>query len=88
MAHTDQLPPGWDEHRVRRVIAHYEDQTDQQAIVEDDAAFKSGQRTVVEVLAELMPVIRGLLQLLPPTAKPKTRKAAGRSSRAKSMEAK
>jgi len=88
MAHTNQLPPGWDEERVRRVIAHYENQTDQQAIAEDNAAFKSGRRTVVEVPSELMPVIRGLLQLLPPAAKPKTRKAARRSSRAKSLEAK
>ncbi len=68
MAHTNQLPPGWDEERVRRVIAHYESQTDQQAIAEDGAAFKSGRRTVVEVPAELMPVIRGLIQLLPPAA--------------------
>jgi hypothetical protein len=88
MAHTNQLPPGWDEECVRRVIAHYENQTDQQAIAEDDAAFKSGRRTVVEVPAELMPVIRGMLQLLPPAAKPKTGKAARRSSRAKSLEAK
>jgi hypothetical protein len=88
MAHTNQFPTGWDEERVRRVIAHYESQTDQQAIAEDGAAFKSGRRTVVEVPAELMPVIRGLLQLLSPAAKPKTRKAAGRSSRAKSLEAK
>jgi hypothetical protein len=88
MAHTNQLPPGWDEERVRRVITHYEKQTDQQAVAEDDAVFKSGRRTVVEVPAELMPVIRGLLQLLPPAAKSKTRKAARRKSPAKSLEAK
>ena len=37
-----QLPPGWDEERVRRVIAHYESQTDQQAIAEGGAAFRAG----------------------------------------------
>ncbi len=88
MPHIKQLPPGWDEERVRRVIAHYESQTEQQAIVEDTAAFKSGRRTVVEVPAELMPVIRGLIQLLPPAAKPKTSKSSQSSSRAKSLEAK
>jgi hypothetical protein len=45
----NQFPPGWDEEHVRRVIAHYESQTEQQAIAEDDAAFKSRRRTVVEV---------------------------------------
>ena len=87
MAHSNQLPPGWDEERVQRVIAHYESQTEQQAIAEDTAAFKSGRRTVVEVPAELMPVIRGLIQLLPPTANPKTPKSSRSSSRAKSLEA-
>jgi hypothetical protein len=45
----NQFPPGWDEARVRRVIAHYESQTESQAIAEDDAAFESGRRTVAEV---------------------------------------
>lgn len=31
------FPPGWDEDRVRKVIAHYEHQTDEEAIAEDEA---------------------------------------------------
>lgn len=33
------FPPGWDEDRIKRVIAHYERQTNEEAIAEDEAAF-------------------------------------------------
>ena len=32
-----QLPTGWDEEQVRRVIAHYEDQAEDEAVEEDEA---------------------------------------------------
>jgi len=54
------FPPGWDEERVRRVLAHYETQTEDEAVEEDEKAFEKGQ-TVIEVPAELMPVIREVL---------------------------
>jgi hypothetical protein len=54
------FPPGWDEERVRRVLAHYEVQTEEEAVAEDESAFEKG-RTVIEVPAELMPVIREVL---------------------------
>ncbi len=53
------FPPGWDEERVRRVLAHYEAQTDEEAVAEDERAFKG--RTMLEVPSELMPVIRELI---------------------------
>jgi hypothetical protein len=54
------FPPGWDEERVRQVLAHYETQTEDEAVAEDERAFEKGQ-TVIEVPAELMPVIREVL---------------------------
>ena len=54
------FPPGWDEERVRRVLAHYETQTEDEAVDEDERAFEKGQ-TVIEVPAELMPVIREVI---------------------------
>lgn len=57
----NQFPPGWDEERVHRVLAHYERQTEEEAVAEDEQAFKKGGRTVVEVPAELMPVIREVI---------------------------
>ena len=57
----NQFPPGWDEERVRRVLAHYETQTEEEAVAEDERSFKRRWRTVVEVPAELMPVIREVI---------------------------
>ena len=37
---NNQFPPGWDEERVRRILAHYELQSDAEAAAEDEAAFK------------------------------------------------
>jgi hypothetical protein len=57
----NQFPAGWDEERVRQVLAHYETQTDEEATAEDRAAFKGKKRTVIEVPTELVPVIRELI---------------------------
>jgi hypothetical protein len=54
------FPPGWDEERVRRVLAHYETWTEEEAVAEDERAFEKGQ-TVIEVPAELMPGIREVI---------------------------
>jgi len=37
---SKRFPPGWDEERVRRVLAHYEAQTEEEAVAEDEEAFK------------------------------------------------
>jgi hypothetical protein len=54
-------PPGWDEQRVRRVLKHYEQQTDEQAVAEDEAAFEDSAQTVMEVPRDLVPEIRELI---------------------------
>lgn len=51
----NQFPPGWDEARVRRVLAHYENQPDDEAVAEDELAFRGAARTTIEVPAELLP---------------------------------
>lgn len=56
-----KFPPGWDEERVRRVLAHYEQQTEEEAVAEDEAAFEDSTRTVIEVPKELLPAIRELI---------------------------
>ena len=33
-----EFPPGWDEARVRKVIAHYEQQSEEEAVAGDKAA--------------------------------------------------
>jgi hypothetical protein len=56
-----KFPPGWDEERVRRVLAHYEQQTEAEAVAEDEAAFEDSTQAVVEVPKELVPAIRELI---------------------------
>jgi hypothetical protein len=56
-----KFPPGWDEERVRRVLAHYEDQSEEEAVAEDEAAFENAKETTMEVPRELLPAVRQLL---------------------------
>ena len=55
------FPAGWDEARVRRVLEHYESQSDEEAVAEDEAAFESTTHTIMEVPVELVPEVRELL---------------------------
>ena len=61
------FPAGWDEKRVRRVLSHYEKQTDEQAVAEDESVFKGKRRAVIEVPVELIPVIREIIAQYNPT---------------------
>lgn len=56
-----KYPAGWDEERVKRVLAHYEQQTDDEAVAEDEAAYESTTHTAMEVPVELVPAVRELL---------------------------
>ena len=58
---TDAFPPGWDEDRVREVLAHYEAQTEEQAVAEDEAAAEDPSQTVMEIPTELVPHVRQLI---------------------------
>ena len=57
----NRFSPGWDEERVRKVLAHYEEQTEAEAVAEDEAAFEEPTQTVMEVPTALVPVIRELI---------------------------
>lgn len=56
-----RFPPGWDEERVKRVIAHYQSQSEEEAVAEDEAAFEAPDQTVMEVPNDLVPAIRALI---------------------------
>ncbi len=60
-APQQQFPSGWDEERVRRVLEHYENQTEEEAVAEDEAAFEAKGQTVMVVPTELVPEIRKLI---------------------------
>ena len=56
-----KFPPGWDKKRVQRVLAHYEEQTEEEAVAEDEAAFEDQTQTVMDVPNELVPAVRELI---------------------------
>ena len=56
-----RFPEGWDEDRVRRVLDHYEDQSEDQAVAEDEAAYEDRTQSLVEVPIELVPAVRELI---------------------------
>lgn len=56
-----KYPDGWDEARVKRVLVHYERQSDEEAVAEDEAAYESTTHTAMEVPVELVPAVRELL---------------------------
>jgi hypothetical protein len=55
----NKLPPGWDEEKVRRVLAHYE-QTDEEALVEDEAGMEPSE-TVMNIPHDLIAKVRELI---------------------------
>ena len=56
-----KYPAGWDEERVQRVLEHYEAQSDEEAIAEDEAAYEATTHTAMEIPVELVPVVRELI---------------------------
>jgi len=44
-----RYPPGWNEDRVRKLLQHYETQTEEEAVAEDEAAFRRRDQTVMVV---------------------------------------
>ena len=61
MKKRNRFPPGWDEQRVRAVLEHYEAQTEEEAVAEDEAAFEDAAQTFMEVPKELVPKVRELI---------------------------
>jgi hypothetical protein len=40
-------PPGWDAERVRKVLSHYEEQTEDETVAADEAAFEDSTQPVM-----------------------------------------
>ena len=51
------FPPGWDEERVQSVINYYENQTEDEAVAENEAASQNEFGMLIEVFAELGPTV-------------------------------
>jgi hypothetical protein len=56
-----KFPHGWDENRSRRVLAHDEQQTPEEAVAEDESAFEELDDTVMKVPHDPVPAVRQLI---------------------------
>lgn len=61
MSGTREFPPGWDEARVRDVIAHYDRQTADERAAEIEAALDAEGITMMAVPSELADEVRALI---------------------------
>jgi hypothetical protein len=57
----NRFPAGWDEARVQSVLEHYEQQTEDEALAEDEAAFRLRGQTVVVLPNSLVPEVTRLI---------------------------
>lgn len=53
-------PPGWDAAKVKAVIDHYDNQTEDEAIAEDEAAFRR-RSTLMVVPTELVDHVAAII---------------------------
>jgi hypothetical protein len=56
-----RFPPGWDADRVKEILAHYEDQTDDEQFAEIEPAREAEDITLIAVPNDLVPEVRALL---------------------------
>jgi hypothetical protein len=57
----NEFPPGWDEARVRRVLAHYEQQSEDEALAEDEGKYEDPDEPMIAVPRELVPAVQELI---------------------------
>ena len=62
------FPKGWDEERVRQVLAHYENQSEDEQFAEIEAALEQEDTVMMAVPAKLAPEVIPLPITLPDTA--------------------
>lgn len=61
MMKQNEFPPGWDEERVRSVIAYYDQQTEDEAVAEAEAALQNESSTLMKIPTELVPAVLELI---------------------------
>ena len=56
-----KFPPGWNAERVKMVLEHYEAQSEDEAVAEDEAAYEMPGQTIMEVPTDIVPAVRELI---------------------------
>ena len=68
-----RLPKGWTEKRIREVIRHYDQQTDEEGAAEIERARESPGETWMSVPTELVPTVAQLIENHHGRTKPRSR---------------
>ena len=56
-----KFPPNWNKKRVQEALAHYESQSEEQAVAEDEAAYEDPSQTYMEIPNDLVSKVRELI---------------------------
>ena len=56
-----RFPAGWDEKKVQRVIAHYDNQTDEERAAEIESAAQAADATLMSIPTRLVPAVLKLI---------------------------
>ncbi|MDE3259312.1 MAG: hypothetical protein OYM47_15910 [Gemmatimonadota bacterium] len=54
MKNASRYPKGWEEDRVRRLLEHYESQTEDEAAAEDEAVLEDKCQTLMAIPEEIL----------------------------------
>lgn len=54
-------PPGLDRDKVEAIITYYDNQTEDEAVAEDEAAWQAEGMTMMQVPTDLVPLVRDLI---------------------------
>ncbi|GAB4536593.1 MAG: hypothetical protein Tsb0014_24540 [Pleurocapsa sp.] len=58
---NDRFPAGWDEEKIKRVIDYYENQTEEEAVAEDEAMEDNLEQTTMQIPQHLVSAVRELI---------------------------
>lgn len=61
MKYVSRFRKGWDEDRVRRLLEHYESQTEDEAVAEDEAVLEDPGQTLMSIPRALVSSVQALL---------------------------
>jgi hypothetical protein len=56
----NKFPKGWNDAKIRRVLAHYEKQREEDAVLEDESGVGASE-TVMSVPRDLVPKVREMI---------------------------
>ncbi len=57
----NRYPKGWDARAIKALAEHYDNQSEDAAVAEDEAAYRSTQVTMMAVPVELVPQVQKLI---------------------------